>query len=120
MGGWLSRDDSASASSGAAEVFESAGFEVGGFGDTSAICRISQAFVGRRWAFADSVSKTARFWLNLQVSASSLDTVKPVETHQRLPDADKTPRPLVVDRPIAFRWHLCGFCGCDTVSDAQA
>jgi hypothetical protein len=32
-------------------VFESAGFEVGGFGDTSAICRISQAFVGQRWGF---------------------------------------------------------------------
>ena len=103
MSGWLSTGDSASAPSRAVEAFESAGFEVGGFGDTSALYRTS---LGLSWAeglaFVQRL-ETARFSLNLQASASSLDTVKPVEMHQRLPDADKTSCLLVGwVAPIAF------------------
>ena len=95
MDGWLSTDDSASASSRAVESFESTGFEVGGFGDTSAIYRISQGCGGPKWGLRRQRLETARFSLNLQASASSLDTVMSVETHQRLPDADKPSRLLV-------------------------
>ena len=81
MGGWLSTDDSTFASRRAVEALESAGFEVGGFGDTSAIYRISPGCRGPKVGLRRQGLEIARFSLNLQASASSLDTVKPVEMH---------------------------------------
>lgn len=82
-----------------------------------------QDLVGLSWAeggLSQTASRNSER-LNLQASASSLHTVKPVEMHQRLPDTDKTPR-LLVGRVARLPsvGNCAGFCGCDAVSDAQA